>query len=356
MQGHIMSPLENEIKKLDRELIARGAEKLGGKPFPFTDQEGTPQRDIQVDRLSRLYRDPPERNKAFDSFPTHRLLSLLDLKIRELRRKRGLRETNPRFDVYEIGDEPVKQNARAVAAICPPEFLLPGEGDSAHLRVKNYGESFSLCSKEPFYRQKVAAGPLCTGFLVEEDVVATAGHCFPGIDVTGLRFVFGFVMTGPGAPVTRFPRKNVYKGVRVMDSLCRPGGDRADWALVKLDSPVIDRAPVTLSPVDIARGGSVYIMGYPMGLPLKYAPGAMVGRTEDAYFRADLSVYNGSSGSPVFDAETHEVTGIVAQGDSKDFRVVENCLKSIIYSREGLDTEEPQCTRASAFIDKVGRK
>jgi hypothetical protein len=80
-----------------------------------------------------------------------------------------------------------------------------------------------------------------------------------------------------------------------------------------------------------------------------------VGDISDAYFSADLNVYNGSSGSPVFDSKTHEVIGIVARGHTRDFRLVENCWRSVIYSRSDRWCPDPQCTRVSEFITYVDK-
>jgi hypothetical protein len=92
-----------------------------------------------------------------------------------------------------------------------------------------------------------------------------------------------------------------------------------------------------------------------VGLPLKYSPEASVGDIREAFFSADLNVYNGSSGSPVFDSETHEVIGIVVRGHTRDFRLVENCWRSVIYSRSDTGFPNPQCTRVSEFITYVDK-
>jgi V8-like Glu-specific endopeptidase len=56
-------------------------------------------------------------------------------------------------------------------------------------------------------------------------------------------------------------------------------------------------------------------MGHPSGLPMKYADGAKVFGNFDNYFSTNLDTFGGNSGSPVFNAKTNEVVGILVRGD-----------------------------------------
>jgi V8-like Glu-specific endopeptidase len=159
-------------------------------------------------------------------------------------------------------------------------------------------------------------------------------------------------MSGPTAPVTEVAQKNIYKGVEILHRVYRSfRGDGSDWALVKLDRKVENRAKVVLSGKSTASGQSIYIIGYPCGLPLKYAPGANVSDIKEAYFSAYLDVYCGNSGSPVFNSDTHEVIGIVVRGDNQDFRWTGKGWLSVTYPNPDIDSNEPQCTRVSEFAE-----
>jgi len=46
-----------------------------------------------------------------------------------------------------------------------------------------------------------------------------------------------------------------------------------------------------------------------------------------SWFTADLDTYGGNSGSPVFNARTHEVDGILVRGEM-DFEFHSGCQKS----------------------------
>ena len=89
-----------------------------------------------------------------------------------------------------------------------------------------------------------------------------------------------------------------------------------DFALIKLDRKVVGRKPLKLADKRVELGQKIFVMGHPSGLPLKYADGARVFETEDVYFSTNLDTFGGNSGSPVFNAETFEVAGILVRGDT----------------------------------------
>jgi hypothetical protein len=95
--------------------------------------------------------------------------------------------------------------------------------------------------------------------------------------------------------------------------------------------------------------------GHPCGLPLKYSPGACVGEITENYFRADLDVYSGNSGSPVFCAETHELIGIVSRAQIPDFRWTGNSWITLRYPKTGAHYNGSQCSRASGFAKYISK-
>lgn len=349
------SPLEILIEKLDKELMARGARVICEKEFEFTDPEGTPQRDKMMAGVQEYYQiaAPPSQDQAFSHISTRDLAKILMLKTQELNAERGTWGEESRRDYYEITNSRVRNNANSVAAICLKDGLIQNGKGNFSIRRKNYGKAFNLCQSEPFYHQDIAAGRLCTGFLVKKNLIATACHCLDKCNLKDLLFVFGYRITDSLGAINNILPQNIYKGVEIIKKVYKRldnGGSGSDWALVKLDREVEGQEIITLSKKELICHKNVYIIGHPVGLPLKYSDGASISNISDAYFSADLNVYCGSSGSPVFDSETHEVIGIAVRGDNEDFRVVENCLKSIIYSRSDRNLKKPECTRVSEFI------
>ena len=91
-----------------------------------------------------------------------------------------------------------------------------------------------------------------------------------------------------------------------------------DWAVVRLDRAVTGRAPLAIRRSgSVALNDSLYVVGHPSGLPVKLAGGASVRNNSPAtYFEANLDTYGGNSGSPVFNAVTGEVEGILVRGNT----------------------------------------
>lgn len=213
-------------------------------------------------------------------------------------------------------DVRVRQNLASTAALIDVSRLQESAADvtvtAPSLRTVFPG----LCPDVRFANQPSAA--IGTAFLVGPRIVATAFHNVADADaLERFRVVFGFSVRS-GIVNTQLKPNDVYKAIQLLDHRITASG--GDWALVLLDREVVGRtAVVRRDSGTIADGTSLYVIGYPSGLPEKFAGGASVGDNTPAdAFRASLNVFRGSSGSPVFNASTHEVEGIV-DGGHADF-------------------------------------
>lgn len=199
-----------------------------------------------------------------------------------------------------------------------------------------------LCEGERFRDQPTA--PSCTAFLVAPDLVATAGHCILSEgDLSNHRFVFGFVMTDGQTAVTEFDTDRIYAGIELLTHALGP---ELDYAVVRLDRPV---PPTVARPLVIRRDGVVSVgspvglMGYPLGLPLKLAFGTdtriQPGGTFNKFI-ANVDAFAGNSGSPVFNASSLEVEGILVTGrDDVGTRLDSDCWISLIYPSDNGEGE-----------------
>ncbi|UCH93507.1 MAG: trypsin-like peptidase domain-containing protein [Candidatus Aminicenantes bacterium] len=347
-------PFELPVEELDRELIARGAQIPDEKRFKFADREGTPEREKIMKQVKQLYKEAAlSPNKELSHISTEELVRTLIFKTREMDNERAIWILDDRKDIYEIDDEDIKRSTDCVVAICMKDDLIDKKRGLSALKVKNYGKVFNLCDSEPYRDQPISIGEVCSGFLVKDDIIATAGHCANENNVKNLRIVFGFKMSDYCTAVTQVPRENIYEGVEIIQRVYSGLDKEPDWALVKLDRKVEGHEPAKLSRNDIYQGLPVYVIGHPAGLPLKVAPGAHVCDISDSCFVADLDIYSGNSGSPVFCRQTHEVIGIVARGDNRDFRWTGKGWVSVIYPNFELFSKGAQCTRVSEFIDII---
>ena len=69
----------------------------------------------------------------------------------------------------------------------------------------------------------------------------------------------------------------------------------------------------------------VYMIGHPSGIPKKIAVNASIIENKHAqYFYTSLDSFQGNSGSPVFDFNSHKVIGILVSGEL-DYTFNGNC-------------------------------
>lgn len=229
-----------------------------------------------------------------------------------------------RHDYFEIQDTTQLQLANSVASVVRQIYLEPvGSEFRISKGCPTLGEFNHLCSKESYASQVVPA--VCTAFVVSKDVVATAGHCVDWL--ASSRIVFGFRLEKNGGQVqlhSPILGTDVYRPVQVIAKQYDPAG--VDFALVRVDRPMVGHPALAIHvDGDIPKGTFVYTLGYPSGLPLKLADGAIVNDVVPrGYFVSNLDTFGGNSGSPVFNANDGRVEGILVRGGT-DYTTVGNC-------------------------------
>ncbi|MDU8929929.1 serine protease [Alisedimentitalea sp. MJ-SS2] len=206
------------------------------------------------------------------------------------------------------------------------------------------------CSDERFANQFV--GGWCSGFLVGDDLIATAGHCGRSEnDIQNTAYVFGFFASSPTDPGRMvFNEDQVYFG-RELVAFDESG--TGDYAIVRLDRKV--DAPGA-KPLKVRTSGepsdgvNLGVIGYPSGLPVKVAFGdeTRLMRKQDPWLIANLDTYGGNSGSAVFNSDG-EVEGILVRG-AVDYRFTGFCFRS--NRIENSDGSEA-VTKAGVFQDKI---
>jgi hypothetical protein len=252
----------------------------------------------------------------------------------------GLKDGDGRRDLYEVSDPARLRRSLSVGALIRNARLqrdangrwkMPG---AATLRTAK-----AVCSSEAFAEQPLVA--FCTSFLVAPNVALTAGHCVGSEDeLATFKVVFGFGLRSKSVfePVAD---KDVYTAVKLRGRVEDPQG--ADWAVLELDRPVVNRDPLALRPRGlIPNKEPLYVIGFPLGLPMKIAGGAEVRSQQDpSFFVANLDTYGGNSGSPVFSNLTGEVEGILVRGETDFVRDdAHGCAKSKVCPTTGCRGED----------------
>ena len=233
-----------------------------------------------------------------------------------------------RTEVRDYRNRSIVALSRSTVALVKAENLTPS-GVQLILSGDNYGDKYNLCRKERFTKQLSAS--FCSGFLIAENKIVTAGHCVrTERDCSALRFVFDYKMTSSTRAQTSFATEQVYSCKKVLGWKEEDAG--ADYAIVELDRAVTNRKPLKLADnTKLKVGSGILVIGHPSGLPTKITDGASVRRinTGDGFFVANLDTYGGNSGSAVFNTRTLEVEGILVRGE-EDFESHESqeCVRS----------------------------
>ncbi len=266
-----------------------------------------------------------------------------------------------RVEYYQI-PEPFKSAADSVVSLWPAAALKAGpEGDTLHFSTRSFGQVYRLCPGERFSAQP--AGAFCSGSLVGEDLVLTAGHCIEDqAKCAKTAFVFGYAVKAPGRYTqSSVPAADVYGCTEILkrdwtNYTVTQNGEQSptiygdDFALIRLDRKVAGRRPLAVNRAgDIKKGDAVTAMGYPNGLPLKFSAEGMVVRPVRAnspYFDANLDIFGGNSGGPAFNAATGLIEGVVVRADADHFLTTfEGCRVYHV---------KPQNAGAGISINKLG--
>ena len=240
--------------------------------------------------------------------------------------------TDDRREADQFTSTQVVQQIRGTVAMVNKNFLtLIPELDSYRFNLSPIGETQKLCKEEKFYNQHNIAD--CSGFLAAPDIIVTAGHCVRDQeDCSNNRWVFDYTHD-----TNLLNKNNVYKCSKILErDVDKTFFSYKDYAVIQLDRPVTDRAPLKIRTFGrITKGTDLRIVGHPSGLPTKVANNAKVKRwnlkekidlptrvqtffRRVFYFSSNLDAFIGNSGSPVINVKTGKVEGILVEG-GKDY-------------------------------------
>jgi V8-like Glu-specific endopeptidase len=200
-------------------------------------------------------------------------------------------------------------------------------------------ESQGICSTERFAKQPTAA--FCSGFLVSDRWLVTAGHCVQTeADCANFQWAFDYKAESENQSSVSLKKTNIYHCKRIIEQELSDETSE-DYSLIELDRPVVDRTPLKFrTQGKIELNTPILVMGHPSGLPTKIADGAHVRTLEERYFVGNLDTYGGNSGSAVFNANTLEVEGILVRGDEDYVPGPDNCQVSNIVANDGGSGED----------------
>ena len=238
-----------------------------------------------------------------------------------------------RVEVYASADEEHRRIAQqSIVALIPASRVQSLVDGSFGLLASSLKDRHDLGDDEPFANQPVAAS--CSGVLIADDLVLTAGHCVgDSRSCTLFNYVFDYYLEAPDR-LASIDAEDVYSCSRiVLDEDSFGSQLTPDFAIIQLDRPVTgSHFPATVRAASpLSEGSSLTMMGSGSGLPVKIDAGASIAdaRAERGdYFVANLDAFEGHSGSATFD-EQNELAGILIGGRVPDYVFIpeENCTR-----------------------------
>lgn len=241
----------------------------------------------------------------------------------------------------------VSLERQAVAVGVLSSMIELKDDDSYEIETDNISDL--LCPDERFSEQS-SVSYACTGFLVGPDLLVTAGHCATHFGTQIRRqeelycdaynWVFDYTKTS--RPWKASPSA-VYKCKKVLYAVYDGNANQRDFALIQLDRPVSERIPLNISTSENKKDDSVFMLGHPLGMPMKYTGNARIITDlspDGPSYVTNLDAFAGNSGSPVFNAN-HEVVGILVGGMPNNTTYYDEKSKCERYNR--CDDEGKNC-------------
>jgi hypothetical protein len=233
-----------------------------------------------------------------------------------------------RLEVYEHPSAALRKLAeRSTLALIPRAHLQRDGSGSFHVVGPTLADLFGVCRDQRFTEQSAVAE--CTGVLIDDDLVLTAGHCLESEgDCASFAFVFDYFYRGEhvsgadaGAARVLAPEpigsSDVYSCRTIVAR--RHAYDettRLDFAVVQLDRAAAGRAPVSIRKAPLRKGEPLTTIGCTSGVPFKIDSGAhalSIGAPRYDSFLLDSDTFAGSSGSGVFDG-ADALIGVIGRG------------------------------------------
>lgn len=252
-----------------------------------------------------------------------------------------------RVEIHAVESQLVSNLGKSVAARVSHWSLDIKDNKFSYSDVSVLSDMWAagVCSDEKFANQPTIAD--CTGFLIGEDLLVTAGHC--ALDMEGVTkneetfecqsnsWIFGYEVQNGSTELKDLDVNNLYNCKEIVLGKLT---EQEDFAIIRLDRKVMDRTPLKLRATGkIAINEDIFVIGHPSGLPMKYAGDSQVRANEEkAYFSTNLDTFGGNSGSPVFNARTLEVEGILVRGRTDYVDSEENgqfCMRVNVCDQNG---------------------
>lgn len=242
-----------------------------------------------------------------------------------------------RREVFDHPSDDLRRLAQeSIVALIPSSSIDRLPDGNYGLFTFSLKDREGLCEDEAFGNQPVAAS--CSGVLIADDLVLTAGHCISEQrPCESFNYVFNYHLDAPNQ-LAFIRDEDVYSCARLALDSDSPVNDLTpDFAVIQLDRPVEgDRGPVTIRPATpVQEAEAISMIGFGSGLPAKIDSGAAVAdprADRGDFFVVNLDAFQGHSGSATFDSE-NRLAGILLGGRVPDYVTEpgEGCARANVF-------------------------
>jgi len=228
---------------------------------------------------------------------------------------RGASKYDSRIETLRLNpDKPEEKkiiaNALAVGIVIEKDKIHAISPTDFQLDVSiTLGKRYKLCPGEAFASQATIG--IGTAFIVGEKQMVTAGHVFAQ-SLDNYVIVFGFELYNKtGTYQTIISKDQIFYPKKILER-----NQESDLTIFSTDRPLNRTVLKIGNSTDVKINTPVYMIGYPSGIPQKVALNASVHENNDKqFFYTSLDAFQGNSGSPVFNMETHELIGVLVSGE-----------------------------------------
>jgi hypothetical protein len=221
-----------------------------------------------------------------------------------------------RREVSEISNSSLTLASRDTFALVESD-LLKRIHSVFESRAMPVGKEYGLCTDQKFFSQPSLS--FCTAYLLTDQWLVTAKHCVKDIACEDFKIVQNYTIQ-KFASMT-FPAEEVFSCEDIVTS------KKHDLAFLKMKEGYgkPHSSPSSTEHGRLSQGQRIHVLGFPMGIPMKWATGQLLSKAKHVFY-AEVSTFEGNSGSPVFDDQAQLVGVLVGGHEDFERRPNEGCM------------------------------
>jgi len=279
-----------------------------------------------------------------------------------------LADPDDRKDLFEVTSPNIMGNANCIfGMVYFNELHLQDDGNYT-VRYFPLSEKIRLCKCEKFYDQPRL--PRCSAVAVSEDILLTAGHCVEcDADDNCMEEIkekmkqFAFVrgygiacdndMDANYKRILTFKEEDIFRPVEVLH---RVNSANQDFMLLRLNKKIEPNKVTNEFDLSVPRKDLAYYMiGHPSRLPMKITTNGRWKGVQDTHtFTTTLDAFRGNSGSPVFNADDHRLSGILLGGEQDYYKnaVLDGYQSCVCFSEKCKGEKVQKIASIKPYIDR----